>query len=94
MVTDGPVQDTRALLRRLHERIDNDFTYHPPPDANTRQKYEDIRAEARAFAHRLADRVGPGRELKAALRKLEECVMHANAGIARYPGRGGGDATE
>jgi hypothetical protein len=66
----------------LHDRIERDFKYHAPTDAQV-PKYNEIRDRAREYAHRLVDLVPPGRELSVALTKLEECVMAANAGIAR-----------
>lgn len=95
MIDDGDVPRTkdeaaqamrgqvRSQADVLHDRIDRDFRYHEPT-AGQPELYEEIRAEARAFAHMLIDRVPPGRELSSALTRLEECVMHANAGIARH----------
>lgn len=66
----------------LHARVDNDFVYHPPkPDQP--EKYTRLREEARVLAHLIVDLVPPGREQASALTRLEEAVMHANAGIAR-----------
>jgi hypothetical protein len=66
----------------LHERIERDFTYHPPKPEQ-RVIYEDIRAQARAFALYLASTGPESRELSLAITALEECVMWANASIAR-----------
>ncbi|MFW6010659.1 MAG: DUF7681 family protein [Gemmatimonadota bacterium] len=65
------------------------FTYHPPTSADQQAAYADIRNEALDFAMSLCYWVPESRELSLALTKLEECVMHANSGIAR---RGVGDA--
>lgn len=67
----------------LHARADNDFRYHAPTPEQL-PKYEALRDYARTFAHLLIDSVPQGRELSTALTKLEECVMTANAGIARH----------
>lgn len=67
----------------LHERIENDFMYHPPRDEEMVMAYTDLRERFKALAHVLIDTVPPGRELSLALTKLEEAVMHANSGIAR-----------
>jgi hypothetical protein len=40
----------------LRDRIENDFSYHPPKDGQT-DRYEHIRAAAKAFAHLIADGV-------------------------------------
>ena len=57
------------------------FVYHPPtPDQIP--KYTKLRAAALAFA-RVIDRcVPPGADRSAAIRKVREAVMTANAGIA------------
>lgn len=45
-----------------------------------------IREKAKELALLIADTVPAGREQSTALTRLEEAVMHANAGIARqYP---------
>ncbi|HSH45181.1 MAG TPA: hypothetical protein VK966_04970, partial [Longimicrobiales bacterium] len=67
----------------LHARIERDFRHHPPKEGQP-ERYERIRLVARNLAHELVDLVPPGRELSTALTKLEECVMMANAGIARH----------
>lgn len=66
----------------LHDRVDNDFTYHDPKPGQP-VVYEGIRDEARQLAHYLITQVPEGRELSTALSKLEEVVFWANAGIAR-----------
>lgn len=66
----------------LHERVDNDFTYHAPTPEQIRA-YGMLRDLAKALAHAVVDYVPPSREQSTALTRLEECVMHANAGIAR-----------
>lgn len=66
----------------LKTRVENDFSYHRPPE----EKVEDlkrIRSGCREMAHLLVNHVPKGRELSTALTKLEEVMMHANAGIAR-----------
>lgn len=81
-MNDKAQPDHTDAREKLHARIDNDFTYHPPtPDQVT--AYNQIREEARMFAHTLVDFVPPGRELSSALTSLETAVMQANAGIAR-----------
>ena len=66
----------------MNPNIEKNFTYHPPKEGQP-QIYTEIRNTAKEFAT-LLDRVCPdGREKSLALTKLEECVMWANAGIAR-----------
>lgn len=66
----------------LHDRVDNDHTYHAPND-NQVSAMQDIRTMARALAHKIVEVVPGGREQSTALTKVEEAVFHANAGIAR-----------
>ena len=68
----------------LIERVDLDFTYHPPPDQPTVAKYEEVRDAVHHCAVVMVEATpGPCRELSTALTRLEEAVMHCNAGIAR-----------
>jgi hypothetical protein len=66
----------------LAERIERDFTYHPPKPGQP-EKYSMIRATAKNLAILLVDQVPQSRELSLALTHLEEAVMWANAAIAR-----------
>jgi hypothetical protein len=69
----------------IRKRIENNFTYHRPP-AEKLEVFKMIRETAKELAHRIVDTTPEGREQSTALTKLEECVMHANASIARqYP---------
>ena len=62
--------------------IEKNFTYHAPkPDQVVR--YGEIRARAKQFAEMLLSDCPESRELSLAMTKLEECVMWANASIAR-----------
>jgi hypothetical protein len=74
---------TSSSKQALHDRVDNDFRYHPPRDGQ-QDVYEEVRRRAREYAHYLVDVVPASRELSTALTKLEECVMAANSGIARH----------
>lgn len=70
---------------QLGARIENDFTYHKPP-AEIAQNFVILREKAKELAHLFDKLVPAGREQSSALTRLEEAVMHANAGIARqYP---------
>lgn len=63
-------------------RLDNTFTYHAPSGDQT-ERYVVIRAAARCLAIIILEESKPSREQSLALTKIEEAVMHANAGIAR-----------
>lgn len=67
----------------LMERIENDFEYHPPNDEKIK-KHEELRRLGGRLAHLINAIVPEGREKSLALTKLEECIMWANAGIARH----------
>lgn len=65
----------------LRSKIDDLFTYHAPNDEQARQ-YDAIRTYAKAFAYVLLDNTPTSADQTAAIRKLRECVMTANAAIA------------
>jgi len=65
----------------INDTIDDLFTYHPPT-GDQPARYEAIRAAAKTFAHVLLDHTPPSADQTAAIRKLRECVMTANAAIA------------
>lgn len=62
--------------------LENRFTYHPPTEAQA-ARYESIRHNAKSLGSYLCAHCPPSRELSLAITKLEECVMWANAAIAR-----------
>lgn len=64
------------------KQIENNFKYHPPKEGQA-EKYEEIRAQAKALAEKLVTLCPPSRELSLALTELEASVMWANAAIAR-----------
>lgn len=68
----------------LNDRIENDFTYHPPTDDMV-PKFPIIRNLAKELAHKIDELVPDGREKSLALTKLDEAVFWGNAGIARNP---------
>lgn len=63
------------------EQLDNWFNYHPPGPLQ-QGRYVVLRQAARDFAGVLRDETPPGADQTAAIRKLRECVMTANAAIA------------
>lgn len=62
------------------EELLNQFTYHSPKDHQVARMAE-IRTAALEFAFLIDERVQDGPDKSAAIRKLRECVMTANAGI-------------
>ncbi len=70
---------------KLVERLKNDFTYHKPPES-VGPIFVAIRDKAHELARLIVLNTPTGREQSTALTRLEETVMHANAGLARqYP---------
>lgn len=61
--------------------IENWFTYHSP-DAKQQQQYATIRNYAKTLAIAIINNTPPSADQTAAIRKLRECVMTANAAIA------------
>lgn len=61
--------------------IENWFTYHSPKGDQPAQ-YERIRASAKALANVIINSTPASADQTAAIRKLRECVMTANASIA------------
>lgn len=61
--------------------IDNWFTYHAPT-SDQLVSYDKLRSSARDFAKAINDLVPDSADKTAAIRKLRECVMTANAAIA------------
>ena len=58
------------------------FTYHKPKEGQP-EKYTLLRNMALELAMVIEGSVPDSREKALALTKLEECIMHANSGIAR-----------
>jgi hypothetical protein len=61
--------------------VEDIFSYHGPK-GDQPARYEAIRAAAKAFATILIENTTPCADQTAAVRKLRECVMTANASIA------------
>ena len=60
----------------------NRFTYHTPKDDQPK-RYINIRETALGLARHIDKNCPESREKSLAVTKLEECVMWANASIAR-----------
>ncbi len=75
---------TSADLRSFTQAdIDNWFTYHAPTPEQLIQ-YGEIRTAAKIFAETINRHVPAGADKTAAMRKLRDTVMAANAAIACY----------
>ncbi len=74
-----PYEITTAVATDL----DNRFTYHAPKDGQP-ERYAALRDKAKEFAFLIVQCSGESRERALALTHLENCVMWANAGIARH----------
>ncbi len=66
----------------MNNKIEAAFTYHTPEHGQA-EKCAEIRSKAKEFAYMITQLVPDSREQSLAITKLEECVMWANAGIAR-----------
>jgi len=64
------------------EQIENWFTHHPPKDAETIARYQSIRNAGKALALTIQACTPVGADQAAAIRKVREAVMTANAAIA------------
>jgi hypothetical protein len=63
------------------EELDNIFTYHAPKD-NQVGRYEQIRLAGKAFCETIIGTTPECADQSAAIRKVREAVMTANAAIA------------
>lgn len=61
--------------------LDHVFSYHAPTAAQL-VSYDALRNAARNFAEVILFNVPPGADQSAAIRKVREAVMTANAGVA------------
>lgn len=69
------------MPEKLYEEIENWFTYHAPNEAQL-EGYQVLRDNAKSLAHLINKYCPDGADKMAAIRKLRECIMTANAGIA------------
>jgi hypothetical protein len=65
----------------VDKRIEDLFTYHPP-DADQQRSYVAIRDAAKYLAWVIMTNTPTGADQSAAIRKLRETVMTANAAVA------------
>ena len=64
------------------DTLTNRFSYHPPFGTQP-ERYERLRAEAKALATLIVTLCPSSAERSTALTRLDEAIMHANAAIAR-----------
>jgi hypothetical protein len=76
-------EEVRARAKQLDD-VDNLFTYHAPT-GDQPARYSRIRAAAKTLASTILANTPKSADQTAAIRKLRECVMTANAAIALEP---------
>ena len=69
------------LARLTLDEVNHQFTYHPP-SAEQIPIYNTLRDAAKEFATVIFSLTPPGPDQTAAIRKVREAVMTANAAIA------------
>lgn len=85
-MADGTYTDVeRAARGPYRDQIDRAFTYQPPVTAGQRNALQNIRTEAHRLALLISNVCPQSRETSAALTKVEEAVMWANAAVVRHP---------
>lgn len=77
----GNIQGMVGREKSAEEIIAHLFTYHSP-NSDTAQRYETVRDAAKHLALVIWKNCPYGADRTAAIRKLREAVMTANAGIA------------
>lgn len=64
------------------QQIENWFTHHPPANQQTIDAYQTIRDAGKVLALAIIAHTPPSADQTAAVRKVREAVMTANAAIA------------
>ena len=76
--------DVREKLQaEKRAQVEHNFTYHKPKPEQ-QPKYEQLRELAKALGLAIVELTPASREQSLALTDLEDCIMHANAAIARH----------
>lgn len=63
------------------DNLDNWFTYHAPTEDQI-EKYQKLRQSGKFLAETILENVPDGPDQSAAIRKVREAIMTANAGLA------------
>lgn len=66
----------------LQQSVDEWFTHHPPKDEATVERYAKIRHAGKMLAYAIVENTPKSADQSAAIRKVREAVMTANAAIA------------
>lgn len=75
-----PLSKRRLIMPEFD--LDNIFMYHPPKDDDTVKTYQVLREAAKEFASIIIEHTPAGADQSAAIRKVREAVMTANAAVA------------
>ena len=81
MANISPMGEGQAQVPEPNDQIEQLFTYHSPTEEQ-KQDYVDIRSKAMELARLIDTKCPASPDRTAAIRKLRECVMTANAAIA------------
>lgn len=82
VVAPSPFPDINVPVASVdEEQLDNIFRYHAPDEVQI-ERYSELRAYAKAFARSILRHCPASADRTAALRKVREAVMTANASIA------------
>lgn len=81
-MTPSQIKTIYGMTDQVSNDIDNRFRYHAPR-GDQAERYQLLRDKAREFAVLIACNTPPSREQANALLHLDECIMNANASIAR-----------
>lgn len=75
-------------MHQSHERVTNDFSYHPPTDM-TAELHDLTRSNYMALAHWIVENVPRGYAREQCIIRLRESMMWANGAIAVDTNDGG-----
>lgn len=75
-------EQSESISYPVLDRLDNDFTYHPPTVEQV-ERYTRLRDAGKEFAKLVSSCTPASREQSLALTNIEQAVMWANAAIAR-----------
>lgn len=68
-------------MGHIQDNLDNWFTYHAPTEDQI-EKYQKLRQSGKFLAETILENVPDGPDQSAAIRKVREAIMTANAGLA------------